>query len=77
MCILRNAFAYCVVSMLSAAFDEKYAGTTSVEKTDSGSAVLAIEPRPLDTLTTTGAADRSSMGKKACRTRTGPNTFMS
>jgi Domain of unknown function (DUF5122) beta-propeller len=29
MRILGNAFAYCVVSMLSAAFDEKYAGTTN------------------------------------------------
>jgi hypothetical protein len=31
MRILGNAFAYCVVTTLSAAFDEKYAGTTSAE----------------------------------------------
>ena len=35
------------------------------------------EARPLLTLTTTGAADRCSSGKKAWVTRTTPKTFVS
>jgi hypothetical protein len=39
--------------------------------------VIASEPIPLETLTTTGLSERASSGAKALRTRTMPNTFVS
>jgi hypothetical protein len=52
----RYAFAYMLVTMLSAALDDGYAGPTSVDSNRFGSVVTANEPMPLDTFTITGAA---------------------
>ena len=44
----------------------------NVDSTRSGSLVSVSEPMPLLTLTTTGFAERSSSGRNAWNTRTGP-----
>src|ERR671920_839707 len=70
-----TAAAHCVVSMLSAALDEVYAGAWKELSIRSGSEVTAWEPRPLETLTTTPAGALRSRGRKAWKVRTGPSTL--
>src|SRR4051794_19656305 len=71
------ALAYWLVSMFRAALEDGQARPTSVDSRRAGSVVTASEPMPLETFTTTGASERSSSGKKAWSTRTGPRTLVS
>src|SRR4051794_11737406 len=72
-----NAFAYCVVNMVSAALDDVYAGAITPDSARRGSCVAASDPIELLTLTMTGSAERRSSGRKALVTRTGPTTLTS
>jgi hypothetical protein len=63
--VVERAEAYLTVSMFSAALDERYAIALIAAHGLFGSAAGVVEPRPLDTLTTTGAGDRSRRGRKA------------
>src|SRR6476469_4920815 len=72
-----KAFAYCVVSIVSAAFDAVYSGATTFDSGRDGSWVYASEPMPLLTLMMSGSADRRSSGRNAFVVRTTPARFTS
>src|SRR3954464_9048647 len=69
-----SPLAYCVVNIVSAAFEEAYSGTPTCDSDRPGSWVRAREPMPLLTLTITGSSERRSSGRNAVVARTTPMT---
>src|SRR5690606_15640641 len=65
-----SALAYCVVSMVTAAFDAAYSGAINCDSARVSSWVRAADPTPLVTFTTTCASPRRRSGRNAEVTRT-------
>ena len=63
--------------MFSADLEDGYGRTSRLDSNRLGSVVIASEPRPLLTMTMTGASLAASNGRNACVTRTAPKTFVS